>query len=43
MSYQRSRNTTHSGTSLIKIEGVDDTKSAKYVFCERWGSPRVTC
>ncbi|KAH7017795.1 ribosomal protein L35A [Ilyonectria destructans] len=30
MSYQRSRNTTHSGTSLIKIEGVDDTKSANF-------------
>lgn len=42
MSYQRSRNTTHSGTSLIKIEGVDDTKSAKYVFVKD-GDPRVTC
>ncbi|KPM43626.1 hypothetical protein AK830_g2916 [Neonectria ditissima] len=30
LSYQRSRNTTRSGTSLIKIEGVDDTKSANF-------------
>lgn len=31
LSYQRGRHTTHPGTSLIKIEGVDDTKAAKYV------------
>lgn len=31
LSYQRSRHVTHSGTSLIKIEGVDDTNAAKYV------------
>lgn len=31
LSYQRSRHTTHAKTSLIKIEGVDDTDAAKYV------------
>jgi hypothetical protein len=31
LSYQRSRHTTHAKTSLIKIEGVDDTNAAKYV------------
>lgn len=31
LSYQRSRNITHPGTSLIKIEGVDSTAAAKYV------------
>jgi ribosomal protein L35AE/L33A len=31
LSYQRSRHVTHPGTSLIKIEGVDDTNAAKYV------------
>lgn len=31
MSYQRSRNVTHPKTSLIKIEGVDNTDAAKYV------------
>lgn len=31
LSYQRGRHTTHSKTSLIKIEGVDDTPAAKYV------------
>lgn len=30
LSYQRSRHVTHSQTSLIKIEGVDDTNAAKY-------------
>lgn len=32
LSYQRGRRTTHPATSLIKIEGVDDTKAAKYVL-----------
>ena len=31
LSYQRGRRTTHPGTSLIKIEGVDNTAAAKYV------------
>ena len=31
LSYQRGRHTTHPKTSLIKIEGVDDTAAAKYV------------
>jgi ribosomal protein L35AE/L33A len=31
LSYQRGRRTTHPATSLIKIEGVDDTAAAKYV------------
>ena len=31
LSYQRNRHTTHPKTSLIKIEGVDDTNAAKYV------------
>lgn len=31
LSYQRGRHTTHPKTSLIKIEGVDDTNAAKYV------------
>jgi len=31
LGYQRSRHTTHSKTSLVKIEGVDDTNAAKYV------------
>ncbi|KAF5709895.1 hypothetical protein CEK26_000576 [Fusarium fujikuroi] len=31
LSYQRSRHTTRPATSLIKIEGVDDTNAAKYV------------
>lgn len=29
LSYQRGRRTTHPKTSLIKIEGVDDTDAAK--------------
>lgn len=29
LSYQRSRHITRPGTSLIKIEGVDDIKGAK--------------
>lgn len=37
MSYQRSRHVTHSGTSLIKIEGVDDTNAAKYVLTTQLG------
>lgn len=32
LSYQRSRHVQSPATSLIKIEGVDDTKGAKYVF-----------
>lgn len=32
LSYQRSRHNTRPKTSLIKIEGVDDTPAAKYVF-----------
>lgn len=31
LSYQRSRHTVHPETSLIKIEGVDDTNAATYV------------
>jgi large subunit ribosomal protein L35Ae len=31
LSYQRGRHNTHPKTSLIKIEGVDDTAAAKYV------------
>lgn len=31
LSYQRSRHVTKSSTSLIKIEGVDDTNAARYV------------
>jgi len=31
LSYQRGRRNTHPKTSLIKIEGVDDTAAAKYV------------
>ncbi|POR31615.1 60S ribosomal protein L33-A [Tolypocladium paradoxum] len=30
LSYQRSRHVTHSGTSLIKIEGVDNTDAANF-------------
>ncbi|KAI1100498.1 60S ribosomal protein L33 [Jackrogersella minutella] len=30
LSYQRSRHTTHPKTSLIKIEGVDDTNAANF-------------
>ncbi|KAK0383263.1 hypothetical protein NLU13_9176 [Sarocladium strictum] len=30
LSYQRSRHVTHPGTSLIKIEGVDDTNAANF-------------
>ncbi|KAI9171987.1 60S ribosomal protein L33-B [Paramyrothecium foliicola] len=33
LSYQRSRHVTSPGTSLIKIEGVDNTQAAKYVAC----------
>lgn len=32
LSYQRGRRNTHPETSLIKIEGVDDTAAAKYVL-----------
>lgn len=38
LSYQRSRHTTHAKTSLIKIEGVDSTESAKYVLPDRYTS-----
>jgi hypothetical protein len=31
LSYQRGKRNTNPGTSLIKIEGVDDTNAAKYV------------
>lgn len=31
VSYQRGKRNTNPGTSLIKIEGVDDTNAAKYV------------
>ncbi|KAG5657245.1 hypothetical protein KAF25_001834 [Fusarium avenaceum] len=37
LSYQRSRHTTRPGTSLIKIEGVDDTNAAKYVYTTQEG------
>ncbi|PSR99381.1 ribosomal protein L35Ae [Coniella lustricola] len=30
LSYQRSRHVTHPSTSLIKIEGVDNTESANF-------------
>ncbi|KAG6363292.1 hypothetical protein INS49_008389 [Diaporthe citri] len=30
LSYQRNRHTTHPKTSLIKIEGVDDTSAANF-------------
>ncbi|PNY27115.1 60S ribosomal protein L33-A [Tolypocladium capitatum] len=36
LSYQRSRHVTHPGTSLIKIEGVDNTDAAKYAFAMVW-------
>ncbi|RYP63824.1 hypothetical protein DL771_009107 [Monosporascus sp. 5C6A] len=32
LGYQRSRHTTHPKTSLVKIEGVDDTNAANY-YC----------
>jgi len=32
LSYQRGKRNTNPGTSLIKIEGVDDTAAAKYVW-----------
>jgi len=41
LSYQRGKRNTNPGTSLIKIEGVDDTKAAKYVAW-RFGE-RVIC
>jgi hypothetical protein len=31
LSYQRGKRNTNPNTSLIKIEGVDDTNAAKYV------------
>jgi ribosomal protein L35AE/L33A len=31
LSYQRGKRNTNPGTSLIKIEGVDNTDAAKYV------------
>ncbi|KAI1872806.1 hypothetical protein JX265_004817 [Neoarthrinium moseri] len=30
LSYQRNRHTTHPNTSLVKIEGVDDTAAANF-------------
>ncbi|ROV97619.1 hypothetical protein VSDG_04626 [Cytospora chrysosperma] len=30
LSYQRGRHTTHPKTSLVKIEGVDDTNAANF-------------
>lgn len=35
LSYQRGKRNTTPGTSLIKIEGVDDTNAAKYVPAAR--------
>lgn len=36
ISYQRGKRNTTPGTSLIQIEGVSDTKGAKYVqFMDR--------
>lgn len=32
LSYARGKRNTSPGTSLIKIEGVDDTSAAKYVI-----------
>ena len=36
LSYQRGKRNTNPGTSLIKIEGVDDTAAAKYVSIPNW-------
>ncbi|KAL1839170.1 hypothetical protein VTJ83DRAFT_502 [Remersonia thermophila] len=35
LSYQRSRRTVHPKTSLIKIEGVDDTAAANFYLGKR--------
>ncbi|KAL2165235.1 hypothetical protein VTH06DRAFT_531 [Thermothelomyces fergusii] len=35
LSYQRSRHNTHPRTSLIKIEGVDDTAAANFYAGKR--------
>jgi len=35
LSYQRGKRNTNPGTSLIKIEGVDNTDAAKYVDEQR--------
>ncbi|KAI2636037.1 ribosomal protein L35Ae [Xylaria nigripes] len=35
LSYVRSKRTTHPGTSLIKIEGVDDSKAATFYLGKR--------
>ncbi|PHH69384.1 hypothetical protein CDD80_6784 [Ophiocordyceps camponoti-rufipedis] len=35
LSYQRSRHVTNPGTSLIKIEGVDDTDAANFYLGKR--------
>ncbi len=32
LSFQRGKRNTNPNTSLVKIEGVDDTNAAKYVF-----------
>lgn len=36
LSYQRGKRNTNPGTSLIKIEGVDNTQAAKYVESRCW-------
>jgi len=38
VSYQRGKRNTNPGTSLIKIEGVDDTKAAKYAGLSLYSS-----
>jgi large subunit ribosomal protein L35Ae len=40
LSYQRGRHNTHPRTSLIKIEGVDDTNAAKYVTRSEFRVPK---
>lgn len=40
LSFQRGRRTTKPSTSLIKIEGVDDTPAAKYVQPRRFYDTR---
>lgn len=38
LSYKRSRHNTSPSTSLIKIEGVDDSNAAKYVSVDQMGT-----